>query len=111
MRTPQPRRRPILFAEAVGFPSPRAGRGPHDALASWGAPRGGEGLGVGGASRSNVFGPPPGSVLRTSPPSPPLVQVGCFRLGPIDKWPNPGTPGFGGGRVSALAVWGLISRT
>src|ERR1700687_5426161 len=42
--------------------------------------------------------PPPGSVLRTSPPSPPLVQVGCFRLGPIDTWPNPGTPGFGEGR-------------
>src|ERR1700687_1805356 len=42
--------------------------------------------------------PPPGSVLRTSPPSPPLVQVGCFRLGPIDTWPNPGTPGLGEGR-------------
>src|SRR5712692_5861949 len=88
MRTPRPRRRPILFAEAVGFPSPHAGRGPHDALASWGAPRGGEGLRVGGASRLNVFDPPPGSVLRTSPPSPPLR----------------------GGGVSAFAVCASISR-
>jgi hypothetical protein len=94
--------------------------------------RGGEGLGVGGALESDLPGPPPGSVQAksdvsdladdhrrnrqqpisggTSPPSPPLVQVGCFRLGPIHKWPNPGTPGFGGGRVSALAVCESLSR-
>src|SRR6266567_1087534 len=50
--------------------------------------------------------PPPGSSLREKPPSPPLVQVGCFRLGPIMKLPNPGTPGFGGGRVGE---WGSSS--
>src|SRR5205807_1752222 len=81
------------------------GSPPHASEAS-----GGEGLGVGGALQSDTLDPPPGSVLRTSPPSPPLVQVGCFRLGPIMKWPNPGTPGFGGGRVAALTVRDSISR-
>src|SRR6202162_5345024 len=64
--------------------------------------------GEGSALRSNFLDPPPGSVLRTSPPSPPLVQVGCFRLGPIDKWPNPGTPGVGGGGGSGLTFWAPI---
>src|SRR5712692_12042351 len=33
---------------------------------------GGQGFGVGGTFRSGCLGPPPGSVLRTAPPSPPL---------------------------------------
>src|SRR5438445_306703 len=49
---------------------------------------GGEGLGVGGALQSEP-GAPPGLVLRTSPPSPPLC----------------------GGRVSALAVGDPISAS
>ena len=87
---------------------------------------------MGGVLKSDLLDPPPGSVQAksdvsdlandhrrnrqqpisggTSPPSPPLVQVGCFRLGPIHKWPNPGTPGFGGGRVSALTVCASIWR-
>src|SRR6266852_8971553 len=34
--------------------------------------------------------------------SPLPFQVGCFRLGPIIRWPNPGTPGFGWERAPEL---------
>src|SRR5438270_3445863 len=32
------------------------------------------------------------------------VQVGCFRLGPTMKWPNPATSGFGRKRVPSTRL-------
>src|SRR6266852_7145199 len=96
-------RRPnVVIDQSRWVPLPRAWRGSprRTCVVGCAARRGG----VRGGGAFGTGFPPPGSVLRTSPPSPPLVQVGCFRLGPIDKWPNPGTPGFDEGRVSALAV-------
>src|SRR6266849_6219225 len=98
-------RRPnVVIDQSRWVPLPRAWRGSprRTCVVGCAARRGGV---RGGGAFGNGF-PPPGSVLRTSPPSPPLVQVGCFRLGPIDKWQNPGTPGFRGGgyRLSLFAT-------